>query len=187
MSRESALMVRRPIGLTWGHSGSVQMDPYQTPATELPEPPGAESGDFRVLPVLLGGAGVGFVGARAAYVALLFATIPDEHTSTDELERYISLLSNLEPIGLGLEGLFCLLGGYIAARSAGVRGVLHGGAAGAVSFVLNALLGPSSVLKVLLSPSSALPILLFSSFRLSAYVALGAAGVWLAARWFRRS
>ena len=115
------------------------MDPYRPPAAVLTEPsPAGRAKRFRILPVLVGGFVVDFLGTNVASVGLGIAmgriAIGLSSNSSYVLVEDPSLLL-WSSVAVG--SLFTFLGGYVAARWAGFRFLLHGAATGALSLTLS--------------------------------------------------
>jgi hypothetical protein len=126
--------------------------------------------------VLVGGLVIDFLGS--VIVGLIGVSIVAASTiagggGPDQVSRDIASSRLLLWLGTGIGFGLTLLGGYVAARWAGNRFVLHGAAAGSISLVLG--LGLS-----LGSASNLPPWLVYAGFILQ--VPLAAGGGWLAGR-----
>ncbi|HEU4428612.1 MAG TPA: hypothetical protein VFT98_07650 [Myxococcota bacterium] len=150
------------------------MNPYEPPATALPEPAPAASKRFRFVPVLVGGALIDFLGTNVVgfiLASVVAAVLLAQGVSGGEVEKDLTTNPLLLAASYGLGAGLTLLGGYVAARWAGLRFVLHGAAAGALSLALG--------LPFLFM---ATPWDWFVYVGLTIQVPLAAAGGWLAAR-----
>ena len=155
------------------------MDAYRPPDAALADPEGpVPSGRFRWRPVLLGGFVVDYLGSILAGVVLgvgftLFevarGAAPNE--AAQQLQNAPGFLWLIRGIGVSLT----FLGGYVAARRAGTRFLLHACAAGAIPLVLVAV-------RRLLLPSVASAPMWITSLSYVVQVPVAAAGGWLAAR-----
>lgn len=160
------------------------MDPYQPPATPLPEPPRAAPAGFRFLPVFVGGFLIDYLGSNlvgvgsgivAVAVAVAGGASPED--ATRDAGKLLLSPAFLWP-GMALGSLLTLLGGYVAARWAGNQFLAHAGAAGSISLALGSL----PHLLGVMAPQAAW--VLYLGFAIQIPLAL--AGGWLAARRARR-
>jgi hypothetical protein len=156
------------------------VDPYRPPSTPLPEPPSAAPRGFRLLPVVSGGFVIDYLGSNllgilasvvATAVVVARGTPPEQAVG----EAVSVLQSPAVASALMLPGAaLTVLGGYVAARWAAHRFLLHAAVAGSISLVLGSL----TILLGGVGPE--LELLVYFGFAVQ--VPLAIAGGWLAQR-----
>ena len=154
------------------------MDVYRPPSAVLSEPPPLQSATrFRILPAIVGGLVIDFLGSNFTGIVIGLTAGIWVGLSGGSSHEAARILAG-SPFVLGAASLvgscITVLGGYVAARWAGARFLLHGVASGSIALVLNL------PLLFLVGASTAPAWLTYTGFAIQ--LPLAATGGWLAAR-----